>query len=62
LFQLLTEALNSPYLKCKGWSAVELMSGLSRLAFNDENSAAIMKYEILKLIRLMLTKGTTMLI
>ena len=53
----MNEALKSPDLRADGWSANELVSGLSRLAMNNDNSAVIMKHGILNNIRVMLTKG-----
>ena len=47
----------APDHRADGFSAAELVSGLTRLANNDENSVIIVKNGILKHLRVMLTKG-----
>ena len=54
---MLADSLDSSDLSADGWSATELMAGLTHLAMNDENSVEIINGGILDHIRAMLTKG-----
>ena len=58
LFQLLNDSLTAPKERF-GFSATELISGLAYLAWNEENGAAMMEFEVLNSIRSILTGGNT---